>query len=97
MTIRHLLLASSCALAVGLPSARGASANRALPVDAPLSTDSLPCASTPSDATAAEIAHYAAREAAAGELGEFAGGHSGAGIGVAAVVVLAVLLVVILF
>lgn len=96
MKIHHLLLASSCALAVGLPTARGAASSGAAPVAARLSTDSIPCAATPSDATAAELSSYASREAAAPDLGEFAGGHSGAGIGVAAAVVLAVLLVVIL-
>ncbi len=91
MTLARLLLASILSAAAATPFAH-ASAPDDVVAASVVRTD------TPTDATLAEEVAYAVRESTAAELRDFAGGHNGAslgGIGVAAVVVLALVLVLI--
>lgn len=57
---------------------------------------SRPAAPAPVDSTGGDAANYAAREAAAPALGEFAGGREGIYIGGGAVVVLLLVIIILL-
>ena len=88
-----LLAALACAPSVAWAGTTGA---RSAPVGDTIARRPAATAPAPVDSSGGEAASYAAREAAAPALGEFAGGRDGIYIGGGAVVVLLLVIIIIL-